>query len=187
MKFRPSFASPFSASPFSTRRNPSRRRSSGGSSGGLFGSLKGEAKKLVSKDTLMLVAGATAANFATGYLVRNYGSKLPGVVGSDGKTNPLVVTAYSVGIPLIVAVLLRKTKQPALAQGAFVAAAFAAGTFAISQVTSKTGTGMGAYITPAGGLRTSDRSKGLAAYSAARNLPQLAVARSAAWGQPFGA
>lgn len=86
-----------------------RRRSGGGSRFG-GGSLVGAFKSALSKDLLFKAGGAVGASLGVGLLLQRYGSSLPMSNNKWGRV------AYSVGIPIAAAYLVRK-KNRSLAEG----------------------------------------------------------------------
>lgn len=94
--------------------SPARRSASRRSSGGLMRMGGGNPlTKIFSKEILMTGGGAVAASLATGYLLANYGSKLPLATQTYG---PLI---YHLAIPTAGYMLTRK-KAPAFANGLLI-------------------------------------------------------------------
>lgn len=85
------------------RRNISRRIS--GAVGGF------SLKNVFNKDNLTVAGGVVLAQVATSYVFANYGDKLPGVKGSDGKVNTSVLLAYQVLIPIAAGYLAKRFNQ----------------------------------------------------------------------------
>lgn len=115
------------------RRVHRRRRSSGHS----IGSIKAGIAGIFSKDSLILAGAVGAGVVAPRYLLNQYSDKLPGLMvaktdaqgnpvkASDGSTitvmSPTMALAYSVAVPVGLALVLRK-KNSTLAKGFAIAA-----------------------------------------------------------------
>lgn len=96
-----------------SRRRGFRRNPFGG------GKIGSTIKGIFGKDNLVIAGGAVLGTLATGYILRSFGSKLPGA------TKPIGAIAYSVGIPALLAALAASAspKLRGLAQGMGIIAA----------------------------------------------------------------
>lgn len=113
----------------STRRSVSRFGGGGGIN---------SIKSAFGKPMLMKAGGAIAASMGVGYILKNYGAKLPMASSKYGRV------IYSLAIPIGAAMLLRK-KAPDLAQGLVIGGLVMAVTELIRANNSASGTVLSSY------------------------------------------
>lgn len=115
----------------------------------------GSFKSLFSKDNLKTAAGIIGAGSLNKIVVAKWGDKLPGLTQADGSTSVPAAIGYSIAIPGVVGILVRKYDR-AISDGLILGGLAFGAMQAISAYASpsiKTTLGFSEYLTAPNGVR----------------------------------